>query len=143
MIAKPQSRSVREDPLAVVERRLPSVVRRLEDSYPGCRCLDSLTFEELDELCLDKERVRAVLDEAIRQKEEGKEEKPYFSYSRNTSWNYEPCAFCKRDKLIHLVHGRYIYAEMGEDGEYIEGTQVYFCGDCNELLSRMVKEMYE
>ena len=75
--------------------------------------------------------------------EEGDEEKPYFSYSRNTSWNGEPCAFCKRDKTIHLVNGRYIFAEMGEDGEYTDGSQVYFCGDCNELISHMVKEMFD
>jgi hypothetical protein len=73
----------------------------------------------------------------------GGEEKPYFSYSRNISWHGEPCFFCKRDKTIHLVRGRYIFAVQGEDGEYIDGSQVYFCGDCNELISPMVNDMFD
>lgn len=71
------------------------------------------------------------------------EEKPLFSYSRNVSWQGEKCHFCKRGEVIHLVGGRYIYAESDDDMEYIQGSQVYFCGDCLTLLGLMTEESME
>lgn len=84
----------------------------------------------------EAEIIRNIVAFADIKRAEQFEEMPYLFYSRNTSWSGQPCKFCGSATGIHEVGGRYISTEMDEEFEYIDGTQMFFCGDCLERLEK-------
>jgi hypothetical protein len=109
-----------------------------------CDACAELLIQANGEMVHPAKAIQEFVEELCnKQERDVMEEKPLLSYSRNTTWHGEPCHFCNRSKLIHLVNGRYIYAEVDEEMEFVEGTQVYFCGDCLSLLSLMTEESME
>jgi hypothetical protein len=66
-------------------------------------------------------------NEVLKQnREQQGQEKPFISYTRNQSWNGQPCDACGSKEGIHEVGGRYV-AGSSETNDLM-----YLCGNCVE-----------
>lgn len=64
-------------------------------------------------------------------------EKPMLSYTRNVSWNHEPCDWCGDKKKLREVGGRYV-AGSAEDN-----TLLRVCGHCETKMEQFFEMIYE
>lgn len=62
------------------------------------------------------------------QQELQQDKKPLLDYTRNQSWDGQPCKFCGSKIGIREVGGRYVsgYAE--------DNNLIFFCGKCLKIL---------
>ena len=63
-------------------------------------------------------------------------DKPMLSFTRNTSWNHEPCDWCGDSEKLRAVGGRYVAG-------YVEdNTLLRVCGNCEKKMEQFFEMIY-